>query len=278
MLVDFIKEMWTTVVYKISEFPQMGFTDFIDIIIVAYIFYMFLVWIRETRAWSLIKGILFIFLARQIFDALGLYTLAFSIESLFNVGLIAAIVLFQPEIRRALEQIGKGKFIITSAEDDYRRLNKEILDAIKKLADERTGALICIEKSIPLRDFMMTGIEIDSMISSQLLCNIFVDKTPLHDGAVILSKNRIAAAACILPVTAQEIGKELGTRHRAAVGLSEVSDCIAIVVSEETGKVSVASGGKLFRKLSIHEIENMMPNENSDEKSAFFSILRGLLK
>jgi diadenylate cyclase len=277
-VVDFLEGLWASILFQVDNFPKMGLIDVIDIVIVSYIFYLFLIWIKETRAWSLIRGIILVYIIKEVFKFLSFKTLSYIIEAIFDIGLIVAIVLFQPEIRRALEQIGKGKFITSDTGDEYELLNRELLSAIKKLSAEFTGALICVEQNIPLRDYALTGIAVDSVVTSQLLCNIFVDKTPLHDGAVIISKNRIYAAACILPVTSQEIDKGLGTRHRAAVGISEVSDCVTVVVSEETGKISVAVGGKLYRKLSISEVEAMLPSGKADEKSSFFSILRRILK
>ena len=190
---------------------------------------------------------------------LHFYTITWIIERTFSVGVIAVIIIFQPELRKALEQIGASGFssvtglLQTKPSDD--RLSpqdaNEIVEACVKMAEVKTGALIVIERNVSMGDIVSaSGVAVDAVISSQLLINIFEDKTPLHDGAVIIRDNRVAAASCILPVTQSEIGQELGTRHRAAVGASEVSDAFIIVVSEETGKISIARDGKLEKAVS----------------------------
>jgi len=245
----------------------------IDILIVSVIVYIFLNWVRQTRAWSLIKGIVVLFLLRSIFEFLNLYIIAWFIEAIADVGLLVFVILFQPEIRKVLEELGKGRLRISPFEQE-KNLNKEIVMAIETFSNEKTGALICIEREIPLGDIEKTGIAIDSLVTGQMLINIFVDKTPLHDGAVIIRKNRIAAAACILPVTTADIDKDLGTRHRAAVGLSEVSDAIVLVVSEETGKISVARSGKLLRGVGVEEIYDILQRSNEIAKRRI-SFLKG---
>ncbi len=242
--------------------PSVKITDIIDIILVAIIIYTVIHWIKETRAWTLFRGLLVIVLVSVLSYYLHFYTLTWIIEKTLSVGIIAVIIIFQPELRKALEQIGTGSInsvtgllqnniengMLTSVTAD------EILLACIKMSAVRTGALIVIEKNIPMTDITEnSGVEIDAAISYQLLINIFEDKTPLHDGAVIIRDNRIAAASCILPVTKDEIGQELGTRHRAAVGGSEVFDSMIIVVSEETGNISIASNGKL--KKNINEVQ-----------------------
>ncbi len=262
--------------------PHVTITDIADILIVAYIIYRILVWIKETRAWSLFKGILILIVVSAVSYFFRLYTISWIVNYVFSMGLIAIIVLFQPELRNALEQIGRGKLLIpfsmnNEAENPF--ISNETVNAIIKaartMANERTGALILIEQNVPLGDHEKTGIPIDSMVSSQLLMNIFVDKTPLHDGALIIKNNRIAAAACILPLTQTEIGKELGTRHRAAVGASEVSDAVIIVVSEETGLISVAIGGKLTRNCSDDKIRKMLSvSENEPKKHGLSRMIK----
>ena len=239
--------------------PSVHITDIIDIIIVAIVIYTVIHWIKETRAWSLFRGLMVIALFSLLSYNLHFYTITWIIERTFSVGVIAVIIIFQPELRKALEQIGASGFssvtglLQTKSSDD--RLSpqdaNEIAEACVKMAEVKTGALIVIERNVSMGDIVSaSGVAVDAVISSQLLINIFEDKTPLHDGAVIIRDNRVAAASCILPDTQSEIGQELGTRHRAAVGASEVSDAFIIVVSEETGKISIARDGKLEKAVS----------------------------
>ena len=239
--------------------PSVHITDIIDIIIVAIVIYTVIHWIKETRAWSLFRGLMVIALFSLLSYNLHFYTITWIIERTFSVGVIAVIIIFQPELRKALEQIGASGFssvtglLQTKSSDD--RLSpqdaNEIAEACVKMAEVKTGALIVIERNVSMGDIVSaSGVAVDAVISSQLLINIFEDKNPLHDGAVIIRDNRVAAASCILPVTQSEIGRELGTRHRAAVGASEVSDAFIIVVSEETGKISIARDGKLEKAVS----------------------------
>ena len=239
--------------------PSVHITDIIDIIIVAIVIYTVIHWIKETRAWSLFRGLMVIALFSLLSYNLHFYTITWIIERTFSVGVIAVIIIFQPELRKALEQIGASGFssvtglLQTKSSDD--RLSpqdaNEIAEACVKMAEVKTGALIVIERNVSMGDIVSaSGVAVYAVISSQLLINIFEDKTPLHDGAVIIRDNRVAAASCILPVTQSEIGQELGTRHRAAVGASEVSDAFIIVVSEETGKISIARDGKLEKAVS----------------------------
>lgn len=239
--------------------PSVHITDIIDIIIVAIVIYTVIHWIKETRAWSLFRGLMVIALFSLLSYNLHFYTITWIIERTFSVGVIAVIIIFQPELRKALEQIGASGFssvtglLQTKSSDD--RLSpqdaNEIAEACVKMAEVKTGALIVIERNVSMGDIVSaSGVAVDAVISSQLLINIFEDKTPLHDGAVIIRDNRVAAASCILPVTQSEIDQELGTRHRAAVGASEVSDAFIIVVSEETGKISIARDGKLEKAVS----------------------------
>ena len=239
--------------------PSVHITDIIDIIIVAIVIYTVIHWIKETRAWSLFRGLMVIALFSLLSYNLHFYTITWIIERTFSVGVIAVIIIFQPELRKALEQIGASGFssvtglLQTKSSDD--RLSpqdaNEIAEACVKMAEVKTGALIVIERNVSMGDIVSaSGVAVDAVISSQLLINIFEDTTPLHDGAVIIRDNRVAAASCILPVTQSEIGQELGTRHRAAVGASEVSDAFIIVVSEETGKISIARDGKLEKAVS----------------------------
>ena len=239
--------------------PSVHLPEIVDIFIVAIVIYTVIHWIKETRAWSLFRGLMVIAMFSLLSYNLHFYTITWIIERTFSVGVIAVIIIFQPELRKALEQIGASGFssvtglLQTKPSDD--RLSpqdaNEIVEACVKMAEVKTGALIVIERNVSMGDIVSaSGVTVDAVISSQLLINIFEDKTPLHDGAVIIRDNRVAAASCILPVTQSEIGQELGTRHRAAVGASEVSDAFIIVVSEETGKISIARDGKLEKAVS----------------------------
>ncbi len=253
-----------------------GINDIVDILIIAYIIYKLMIWVKETRAWSLLKGFLVIFAISVASYVCKLYTVSWIINNTFNVGLIALIVIFQPELRKALEQIGKGKFISTiTLSNQYSekisvKTKEEIIRAVLTMSKEKTGALLLIEQQISLEDYESTGLKIDANVTSQLLMNIFEDKTPLHDGAVVIKNDRIAAAMCILPLTQVDIDKELGTRHRAALGVSEVTDAIVIVVSEETGDYSIAYNSELNRKLSESDLREFL-SVNSDEEKKWQS-------
>lgn len=255
--------------------PSIGILDILDIVIVAYITYKIIFWIKETRAWALFKGILVIFLFAAVALLLKLNTILWILSNTISVGIIAIIVVFQPEMRKALEQLGKGKLFFyftrmdNSGEDDKAgaRTIDEILKAADKMAEVKTGALILIEQEVPLGDLERTGIPIDAIVSSQLLLNIFEHNTPLHDGAVIIRRNRVAAATCFLPLTeSNDISMELGTRHRAAIGASEVSDAFVIIVSEETGFISMAKGGTLYRNLTTDMLRRMLSKTGQSSK------------
>ncbi len=263
--------------------PSVRISDIIDIALVAIILYVILIWIKNTRAWSLFRGLAIILAISLMAYKFHFYTLTWIIERTFSVGVIALVILFQPELRKALEQLGTGGWsgMLSGIADvlnveNNTRLNyasiNSIVEACSKMSRERTGALIIIERNVPAGDFIKTGIKIDSVISTQLLVNIFVDKTPLHDGAVVIQNNRIAAACCILPVTQTDIKKELGTRHRAAVGASEQSDAYIIIVSEETGAISIAIEGRLKEGISERELSDILSGlvEGKNLNTIFF--------
>lgn len=259
----------------ITEFvkPSIGVTDVLDILIVAYIIYKVIFWIKETRAWVLFKGILVIFALAAVAALLKLNTIIWILSNTINVGIIALLIVFQPEMRKVLEQLGKGRFFSYFTRSDNvdekaaARTVDEIVKAAGKMGAVKTGALILVEHDVPLGDYKRTGIPIDAIVSSQLLINIFEHNTPLHDGAVIISRNRVAAATCFLPLTdSNEVSMELGTRHRAAIGVSEVSDADVIVVSEETGNISVAKGGVLYRDLTTEQLKAMLSRQNDTGK------------
>ncbi|MEA5082759.1 MAG: diadenylate cyclase CdaA [Lachnospiraceae bacterium] len=269
--------------YDIS-FPTMGITDILDILIVAYIAYKIIFWIKETRAWILFKGIIVIFVFAFVALLLGLNTILWILSKTISVGIIAVIVVFQPELRKALEQLGKGRHITSifkfdsgSEEGSFsEKTMEEILRACGKMSHEKTGALMLIERDVPLGDFERTGIPIDAQVTSQLIINIFEHNTPLHDGAVIIKNNRIAAATCFLPLTdSNDVSMELGTRHRAAIGASEVSDAFVIIVSEETGAVSLARSGVLYRNISIDTLRSMLSQGNRPVKKKKIVLWKG---
>lgn len=224
--------------------------NILDIMIVAFIFYKLYYLIRESRAEQLIKGVFLILVVLKLSEALQLVALHWILQNTITVGLIAVMIIFQPELRKALEHLGRSKFVtrkLFDSDEEMQRVVDEITIAAANLSESKTGALIVIEQETGLRDYVANGIAIDSLISSALLENIFVVNTPLHDGAVIIKRDRIAAAACVLPLTEHEVRKELGTRHRAGIGITESSDAIAIIVSEETGNISLSINGRLTR-------------------------------
>ena len=236
--------------YKAS--PAKLISLIIDIALVVLLIYLFVRMVKGTRTWQLVKGIAILVLGTWISGILGLNILHYILGAIMNWGVILIIVIFQPEIRRALEQIGTNKITqFFGMEKDIATKTKEdiykIVIAATELAKTKTGALIVIERDIKIKDIISTGVEINGDVSPQILVNIFVPNTPLHDGAVVISDNKIAAAACMLPLASDtDIARELGTRHRAAIGISKESDSIAVVVSEETGKISVAKDGTLI--------------------------------
>jgi diadenylate cyclase len=251
----------------------MPFTDFtftkslaniVDIILVWYVIYKLINLIRGTKAVQLLKGIIVILIVRVISEFLGLRTLSWIMQQAINWGFLAIIIIFQPELRRALEQLGRGKFFSRSSssdDNDQEKTVEAIIKATDYMAKRRIGALISIERETGMSDYIETGIQLNSKISSELLINIFIPNTPLHDGAVIVQKNAVAAAACYLPLSESPfISKELGTRHRAALGISEVTDSITVVVSEETGGISLTKNGELHRDLKAEEFKNLLSN------------------
>lgn len=253
--------------FKTIYFPQIHVSDIIEIIIIAIVLYQVMGWFKKSRAWTLFKGIAVLALCWLVAAIFDLNTILWIFRNTISVGIIAIIIIFQPELRRALEQLGKQNFIATlfdssSSEKRERFTTKtmnELIKAAFEMSKNKTGALIVIEQNVALGDYERTGIPIDAVVSSQLLVNIFEHNTPLHDGAVIMRNNRIVAATCYLPLSdSLEINKELGTRHRAGIGISEVSDSMTIIVSEETGDVSVAVGGELFRGLDADNLRKKL--------------------
>ena len=259
--------IWNSFVSYMTELVQNPFkllTLILDLAIVAYILYKFIIYAKKSRMWQLLKGILFILIITAISDALQLKILNFILTAFMPYGVIALIVIFAPELRRMLEQLGTNKLIrYFGIDKDLETKTKEdvykIVIAATELAKTKTGGLIVIERDIKINDIMDSGVKIDSEVSPQLIVNLFTPNTPLHDGAVIVSNNKIAAAACILPLADdKDIAKEIGTRHRAGIGISKESDAIAIIVSEETGKISVAIDGKLIADVKEEALRNIL--------------------
>lgn len=261
------------------SFPEIGITDILEILIIAFVIYHVINWIKQTRAWMLVKGLIVLLLLWIIASILNLSVILWIFIKSINVGIIALIIVFQPEFRKALEQLGQNNLVsplfnLSESKDKSERFSDQTVVAIVRatfeLAKTKTGALIVIENDIQLSEFEKTGIAIDSLISSQLIINIFEHNTPLHDGAVILRGNRVAAATCYLPLSDNmNLSKDLGTRHRAGIGISEVSDCLTIIVSEETGKVSIATKGTLIRNVDGDYLKNRLvgiQNKSNDVK------------
>ena len=243
----------------VINLPKVSVIDIMEIVILAFVIYHVALWIKNTRAWMLLKGIIVLLACYVIAYILRMNVIVWIFERTISIGITALMIVFQPELRRALEELGQKKIVSTLIPfDDTRNQNErfsersinEIVKATVEMAKAKTGALIIMEKDIDLSEYERTGIELDSTISSQLLVNIFEHNTPLHDGAVIIRGDRIVSATCYLPLSDNMgLSKELGTRHRAGVGISEVTDSLTIIVSEETGRISVAVGGKLLRNI-----------------------------
>lgn len=246
-----------------SGFTQIRLEDFVDIAIIAFFLYKLIILTKETRAFQLLKGIAFLFVAAIISETLQLQTLSWVLNSVLASGIVVLAVLFQPELRRALEHIGRGKIFNNGLLQNFKPEENEIVSemqlAIMSLAKRRVGALIVIEQRTGLGDIIATGTRIDGIISAPLIENIFEPNTPLHDGAVIIRDGAIVAAACFLPLAEDiAVARELGTRHRAALGVSSVSDSVTIVVSEETGVISFAREGKLVRYIDQKALHDLL--------------------
>ena len=265
--------------------PRITWTDIIEIVIIAFVIYNVMVWIKNTKAWVLLKGIIIVVIFALIAYILNLKTILWIAGKTISVGIIALVIIFQPELRRALEQLGRkkilfGLFRFNDGREKGERFSsktaEEIVRACFDMGAAYTGALIVIEQDMVLEEYEKTGITVDGLVTSQLLINIFEHNTPLHDGAVIIRGDRVVAATCYLPLSDNNnLNKALGTRHRAGVGISEVTDSMTIIVSEETGKVSVAVGGELDADSLRNKLEYLR-RRTIDVKS--FKIWRGRLK
>ena len=248
--------------------PRIQWTDVIEILFIAFVLYSILVWIKDTKAWSLLKGIIVVMVFTIIAYILNLRTILWIAGKTISVGIIALVIIFQPELRRALEQLGRKRIVLglfsfgdnkDKGELFSAKTAEEIVEAVYAMAAVRTGALIVIEQDMMLEEYIRTGIEVDGIVTNQLLIHIFEHNTPLHDGAVIVRENRVVAATCYLPLSDNiNLSKELGTRHRAGVGISEVTDSFTIIVSEETGAVSIAVGGEILRNIDKESLRNKL--------------------
>lgn len=268
---------------------DISVTDIVEMLIIAFVFYYILKWLKDTRAWMLLRGILLILLFVLVAAIFQMNTILWVAEKTVNVIIIAIVVIFQPEMRKALEELGRKNFVSSVFSFDFSKENGEkfsertigeLVKACYEMGKVKTGALIVVEDEVGLMEYERTGIELDSIVSSQLLINIFEKNTPLHDGAIIVRGDRVAAATCYLPLSdSMELSKDLGTRHRAAVGISEVSDSLTIVVSEETGKVSLAVGGQLYRNIDPDFLRNKLKFlQSSNTEPKRFQILRRRLQ
>ena len=251
--------------------------DIVEIIIISFLLYHIMAWVKHTKVWVLMKGIIMILVFILFAILFEMNTIIWIVENVLRIAVIAVIVILQPELRRALEELGRKSFISgvmpfeKAAEERFS--DKTVNDLVKasfEMGKVKTGALMVIEQNVLLTEYERTGIEVDALISSQLIINIFEHNTPLHDGAVIIRGNRIVSATCYLPLSDNmEISKELGTRHRAGVGISEATDALTIIVSEETGHVSVTYEGQLYRNLDANELKeklHMIQNKDTEEK------------
>ena len=248
--------------------PRITWTDIIEIVIIAFVIYNVMVWIKNTKAWVLLKGIIIVVIFALIAYILNLKTILWIAGKTISVGIIALVIIFQPELRRALEQLGRkkilfGLFRFNDGREKGERFSsktaEEIVRACFDMGAAYTGALIVIEQDMVLEEYEKTGITVDGLVTSQLLINIFEHNTPLHDGAVIIRGDRIVAATCYLPLSDNmDLSKELGTRHRAGAGISEATDAFVIIVSEETGKVSIAHNGQLVRNVDGEYLRNKL--------------------
>ena len=282
-MAEILRELYSWIAFV----PEITFKNFLEIAIITIVVYEMLVWIKNTRAWTLLKGILFIFAFVLLAAILELDTILWLLEKTSYIAVTAILIIFQPELRKALEQLG-SKNVLTNlfTADDVKKnesFNEKTINELVRASFEmgkvKTGALMVIERSTPLGEIERTGIEVDGIVTSQLLINIFEHNTPLHDGAVFVRNNRIVAATCYLPLSDNMLlSKELGTRHRAGVGISEVSDSITLIVSEETGMISIAHDGMLFRGLSQEELREklstLMKSQDAPKRSRWRRIIK----
>lgn len=288
-----IREMLTVVQENIAKVLSMAnltmtWVDVIEIAIISFLFYHILLWIKSTRAWNLFKGIMVILCFVLLAALFQMSTILWIAENTLSVGLLAIVVIFQPELRKALENLGDKNilsgFLNMSNKSEKEKFSDhtidELIKAVYAMGKVKTGALIVIEDEISLSEYERTGIDVDAIVSSQLLINIFEKNTPLHDGAIILRGDRVVSATCYLPLSdSLSLSKELGTRHRAAVGVSEASDSLTIIVSEETGNVSIALRGHIYRNVDADFLrEKLKRMQHSNQESTGMGLLKRRFK
>lgn len=277
-LKEFVSESW--------YFPQIRVVDAVEILIITFLFYQIILWIKNTKAWMLLRGILVVALFILVAAVFKMYTILWIAQNSLPVMATAVVIIFQPELRRALEKLGEKQFVPNMVALDKRgkdnvRFSQKTIDGIVEasfaMGAVKTGALIVVEQAIMLTEYESTGIALDCIVSPQVLINIFEHNTPLHDGAIIVRGDRIVSATCYLPLSDNMgISKKLGTRHRAAVGMSEVSDALIVTVSEETGYVSVAMGGQLVRNVTPEYLKKRL--ESISKKSVEIGRLKKIWK
>ena len=278
VLKEFVSESW--------YFPQIRVVDAVEILIITFLFYQIILWIKNTKAWMLLRGILVVALFILVAAVFKMYTILWIAQNSLPVMATAVVIIFQPELRRALEKLGEKQFVPNMVALDKRgkdnvRFSQKTIDGIVEasfaMGAVKTGALIVVEQAIMLTEYESTGIALDCIVSPQVLINIFEHNTPLHDGAIIVRGDRIVSATCYLPLSDNMgISKELGTRHRAAVGMSEVRDALIVTVSEETGYVSVAMGGQLVRNVTPEYLKKRL--ESISKKSMEIGRLKKIWK
>lgn len=272
-----LSSIFSNTVWNITH--RAGFSDLADILIVAVIIYELIMLTRQTRGSAVLKGLVLLLLATWVSDLLGLTALNWMLMAIINNGTIVLVILFQPELRKALEQIGRGAKIERSRPgEDRDRIISEITQTMLDLSRRRVGVLLVFERKTGIRDVIETGTALDAQISAPLLENIFEPNTPLHDGAVVIRGERVVAAACILTLTESGISRDLGTRHRAAVGISETTDAVALIVSEETGIISMARGGKLTRHLNETSLKKVLEELYTETPRGVLNWIRSLGK
>lgn len=267
--------IWERILAAILQL-NFEWRDIVDVVVMSYVFYRLILIIRGTRAEQLVKGLMVLLLAMVISDQAGFDTIHWTLRQTMTVGLIAIPIVFQPELRRALEHLGRGKIFKTPywGAHEFENMLDELTKAIPVLVKKRIGALMVMERSTGLKEWIDTGIPVEGIVTAELLVNIFFPRSPLHDGAVIIQGNQIVAAGCYLPLTEDpNLGKELGTRHRAGIGITEISDAVAVIVSEETGIISVAHDGVLTRYLDEKKLKAMLTDLCSPERGEGFSLL-----
>ncbi|MCL2051588.1 MAG: diadenylate cyclase CdaA [Lachnospiraceae bacterium] len=276
---QFLSNLWDNILNNdLITIPYyIKWTDIVEIILISFLAYSVMVWIKTTRAWSLLKGIVVIAIFVLVAAIFGMNTILWIVQNILSVAVIAIVVILQPELRKALEELGRKNIISSmlpfdNTKSEEGRFSDRTINEIAKACIEmgrvKTGALIVIEQNDHLNDYERTGIDIDAMVSSQLLINIFEHNTPLHDGAVLIRGNRIISATCYLPLSDNRgLSKELGTRHRAGIGISEVTDSLTIIVSEETGRISIAYQGEMERNVDVDGLKKhlLMIQEKPDE-------------